>query len=106
MKVHVRHSRMITLQLSPGDIENVRFAYSPLIEVVSSFKLRQTPERHTGYETWVDETRRKFARIEFPYMLATILPHHYVADFITPTPTKTMLSFEDEIDRVRETPDE
>ena len=36
---------MITLQLSPGDIEKVRFAYSPLIEVVSSFKLLQTPER-------------------------------------------------------------
>ena len=96
---------MITLQLSPGDIERVRFAYSPLIEIVSSFKLLQTPERQASYETWIDETKRKFAHIEFPYMNATILPHRYIVDFLTPTPTKTILSFEDEIDRVRETTD-
>src|SRR5215217_1122588 len=97
---------MITLQLSPGDIERVRFAYSPLIEVVSSFKLLQTPERQANYEAWIEEIQRKFARIEFPYMSATILPRRYIVDFLTPTPTKTILSFEDEIDRVREVTDE
>jgi len=96
---------MITLQLSPGDIEKVRFAYSPLIEVVTSFKLLQTPDLHLNYQTWVDETLRTFDRINFPYMNATILPHRYIADFLTPTPTKTILNFEDEIDRVRQTPD-
>ena len=97
---------MITLQLSPGDIEKVRFSYSPLIEVVNSFKLLQTPERQSGYQVWIDETSRKFDRIEFPFMTATILPHGYIVDFLTPTPTKTILSFEDEIARVRETPDD
>ncbi|MEO8396710.1 MAG: hypothetical protein ABI700_27200, partial [Chloroflexota bacterium] len=96
---------MITLQLSPGDIERVRFAYSPLIEVASSFKLLQSPDLQANYRVWVDETQRMFDRIDFPYMNATILPHRYIVDFLTPTPTKTILSFEDEIDRVRETPD-
>lgn len=96
---------MITLQLSPGDIERVRFAYSPLIEVVSSFKLLQTPERQLNYEAWIAETRRKFDRIDFPFMTATILPNRYIVDFLTPTPTRTILSFEDEIDRVREVTD-
>jgi DNA-binding transcriptional ArsR family regulator len=96
---------MITLQLSPGDIEKVRFSFSPLIEVVSSYKLLQTPDRQSGYQAWVDEIRHKFERIEFPFMTATILPHRYIVDFLTPTPLKTILSFEDEIDRVRETPD-
>ena len=49
---------------------------------------------------------RTFDRIDFPYMSAVILPHHYIVDFLTPTPTKTILNFEDEIDRVRETPDD
>ncbi len=97
---------MITLQLSPADVERVRFAYSPLIEVVSSFKLLQTPENHGNYQGWVAETQRKFARIDFPYMNATILPHRYIVDFLTPTPTQPILNFEDEIDRIRATPDD
>lgn len=97
---------MITLQLSPGDIEKVRFSYSPLIEVASSFKLLHTPERQANYQLWVEETERQFQRIDFPFMSATILPHRYIVDFLTPTPTKAIQSFEDEIDRIRETPDE
>jgi DNA-binding transcriptional ArsR family regulator len=94
---------MITLNLSPGDIEKVRFSYSPLIEVSSSFKLLQTPEWHGSYAPWVDEMHRLFDRIEFPYMSATILPHSYIVDFLTPTPTSVM-AFEEEIARLRETP--
>ena len=96
---------MITLRLSPGDIEKVRFAYSPLIELTASFKLLQNPDRHAPYQTWVDEAMRVLDHIEFPYMTAVILQHGYIVDFLTPTPPKTILSFEDEIDRVRETSD-
>jgi DNA-binding transcriptional ArsR family regulator len=96
---------MITLHLSPADIEKVRFAYSPLIEVSSSYKLLQNPEHQGSYLQWVAETQRMFERIEFPFMNAAILSQRYIADFLTPTPAKTILSFEDEIDRVRETPD-
>ena len=97
---------MITLRLSPSDIEKVRFAYSPLIELTSSFKVLLNPQRHALYQAWVDEAIRTFDRIDFPYMRAVILQHHYIVDFLTPTPTKTILNFEDEIDRVRATPDE
>ncbi len=97
---------MITLRLSPGDIEKVRFAYSPLIELTSSFKLLLNPQRHALYQAWVDEAIRTFDRIDFPYMRAVILQHGYIVDFLTPTPIKTILNFEDEIDRVRETPNE
>lgn len=96
---------MITLSLSSADMERVRFAYSPLIEVSSSFKLLQSPKYQAGYADWIAETLRTFERIDFPYMSAAILPNRYIADFLTPTPTKTVLSFEDEIDRLRQTPD-
>ena len=49
---------MITLRLSPGDIEKVRFAYSPLIELTSSFKVLLNPQRHAPYQAWVDEAAR------------------------------------------------
>ena len=97
---------MITLQLSPADVEKVRFSFSPLIEVSASYKVLLRPDRHTVYQSWVDETNLLFDRIEFPYMTAVILEHGYIVDFITPTPPKTILNFEDEIDRVRETPDD
>lgn len=97
---------MITLKLTPADVEQVRFAFSPLIELVTSYKLLRTPERQPGYESWIAATRRAFDRIDFPYMNATILAHHYIVDFLTPTPPKTIVRFEDEIDRLRETSDE
>jgi DNA-binding transcriptional ArsR family regulator len=97
---------MITLQLTPADVEKVRFAFSPLIELSASYKVLLRPDHQVDYQSWVEDTQRMFDRIEFPYMSAVILDHGYIADFLTPTPTKTILNFEDEIDRVRETPDE
>ena len=97
---------MITLQLTPADVEKVRFAYSPLIEVSGSFKALQRPDMNIAYQAWIDETASKFEQIDFPYMSAMILAHCYIADFLTPTPPKTSLSIEDEIARMRETPDD
>lgn len=97
---------MIQLHLSPADVENIRFAYSPLIELASSFLVLQDSEPVPAYRAWVDETRRRFASIDFPYMRATIVPRTYIVDFLSPTPAKTITSFEDEIERVRATPDD
>src|SRR5215217_5278110 len=97
---------MIQLHLSPADVENIRFAYSPLIELSASFLVFQDPEPIPAYQAWVDETRRLFRDVDFPYMSATIIPHSYIVDFLSPTPTKTIISFEDEIERVREVSDD
>ncbi len=97
---------MIKLHLTPADVENVRFAYSPLIELSESFDLLQHAAPIPAFQAWVSETQRRFEGIDFPYLSATIASENYIADFLSPTPLKTVTSFEDEIERLRETPDD
>jgi DNA-binding transcriptional ArsR family regulator len=97
---------MIKLHLTPADVENIRFAFSPLIELSASFQVLQDSHPLPFHQAWVDETRRQFEGIDFPYMRAAILPHSYIVDFLSPTPAKSTVSFGDEIERLRQTPDE
>ena len=96
---------MITLHLSPADVEKVRFAYSPMIEISASFRLLNYAPTLPTYRAWVEETQRRLEGHQLPFMAATILPKQYIVDFMTPTPTKPTSSFADEIERLRATPD-
>src|SRR5262245_28685608 len=96
---------MISIQLQSGDLENIRFAFSPLLEASMSFHLLLRPDRHTLILPWVEEAQRALNGLEFPYMTAA-LEGHYMADFATPTPTTTQTSFEDEVAHMWDTPDD
>jgi DNA-binding HxlR family transcriptional regulator len=95
---------MITIQLDTTDLESFRFAYSPMIELVSSFKLLNNPDRYGIFGAWVDKALRALNGIDLPYMQAVILNHHYIADFVTQTPTKPRMTLEEEFALVRSTP--
>jgi DNA-binding transcriptional ArsR family regulator len=97
---------MITIGLLPGDLENIRFAYSPLIELTSSYCVLLRQHKQASYHPWLEEVRQALHGFEFPYIDAAIPPRYYIADFITPTPTNTHSTFEDELARVCETPPE
>jgi DNA-binding HxlR family transcriptional regulator len=97
---------MITIELQPGDIENIRFAYSPLIELTSSFCVIQRQQKQAPYRAWMEEIRHSLAGFEFPYIEAVVPPRHYTADFVTPTPMSTQSTLEDELARVYDTPPE
>jgi DNA-binding transcriptional ArsR family regulator len=94
---------MISLEVQPQDLANVRFAYSPLVELAASYK-----ELRSGYlgplQAWGDEARRSLADTALPHMDAMILAHSYMADFLTPTPTTNETDIEREFDRMRRTP--
>jgi DNA-binding HxlR family transcriptional regulator len=96
---------MISIYLSPGDLDAMRFAFSPLPELMMSYEvLYHKPEQQSLYRGWVDEASRALYGFEFAYMDAAIAPR-YIVDFLTPTPTSTMLTIEDEIARLRAVPD-
>lgn len=97
---------MISIQLDTTDLESFRFAYSPMIELVSSFKFLTKPGSRGMFNPWVEETLRALDGIELPYMRAVILSRYYIADFVTPTPTKPQMTLSDEIAQVRNTPAE
>ena len=95
---------MITIELQPGDLENIRFAYSPLIELTSSYCVMLREHKQTAFRAWIEEIRQALQGCEFPYIDAVIPPHQYIADFVTPTPTNTQSTLEDELARIASTP--
>lgn len=78
---------MITISLTPQDLERIRFAYSPLDELTMSYHMLRHVEVKPPLETWREDTTAALQGAEMPYMSALILEHSYMADFLTPTPT-------------------
>ncbi len=83
---------------------NVRFAFSPLLETTLSYFRLQYTEHSAIYAPWIDETQRALHGVELAFMDALILPRHYMADFLTPTPTTPRMDFEAELQAVLQTP--
>lgn len=102
----------IKIHVTPEDLLETRFAYSPLVELTSSFQVLVTPAYHPLYRRWVDEALRALHDVELPFMEALILPHrpnpkgNYIPDFLTPTPTIVQLSLEPELEQLMNLPDE
>jgi hypothetical protein len=95
---------MIYIHFQPEDLIGLRFAYSPLVEAIMSYKTLLRPERHSLHRRWVEQAQSALADVTFPYMDAAILPERYMADFLTPPPLVTQRNIEDELARLRATP--
>jgi DNA-binding HxlR family transcriptional regulator len=95
---------MITIQLDTIDLESFRFSYSPMIELVSSFKALNNPEHYGLFGAWLDEAQQALNGIEFPYLQAVALQKYYIADFVTQTPIKPRMTLDEEFALVRNTP--
>jgi DNA-binding MarR family transcriptional regulator len=94
---------MISLEVQQQDLANLRFAFSPLVELSMSYKQYRNGELGI-FGQWVDEVNRALHGVELPYMDAVILPRHYVADFITPTPNSNEFDIEQAFAQMRFTP--
>ncbi len=95
---------MLTFHLQPGALTALRFGYSPLLELAMSYRLLLRPDLHASYRGWLDEAQAATHDLMLPYLDAVILPSHYLADFVTPTPATAITDLETEFDRMRETP--
>ncbi|MCC6614922.1 MAG: winged helix-turn-helix transcriptional regulator [Anaerolineae bacterium] len=96
----------ITIQIQPADLEQLRFAVSPLVELMFSYALLHKPT-HPNYrlhQRWVENANQNIAGLEFPYLSSLVPMKHYTADFVTPTPTKEHMDIETELQRVLATP--
>jgi DNA-binding transcriptional ArsR family regulator len=74
---------VILLRLSPGDLERLRFAYSPLAEVAESLYVLhsgQIPALHRG---WFDHIRTRLRRVDTRVLRAIVpAPRPHVASFL------------------------
>lgn len=95
----------VKIRVSPEDLMNIRFAYSPLVELVTSFCVLHHPKTPIPNLHWIEDARRATDGIEFPYLMDLVgVKKSYIPDFLTPTPEGTRLDLEDEIQALLDTP--
>jgi DNA-binding transcriptional ArsR family regulator len=74
---------MIRLRLSPGDLERLRFAYSPLAEVAESLYVLQSGQVPLLHRGWFDRTRTRLRGVDMQVLRAIVpAPRPHVASFL------------------------
>ncbi|MFI7640249.1 DUF5937 family protein [Nonomuraea sp. NPDC049400] len=92
--------------MKPEDVARIRFAFSPMWELVASLRTLQKPARHSIHLPWLKAVRPRLAGLDLAELFALVPLTGYIADFITPPPDTPMPEFAAELDRVRRTPPE
>lgn len=109
---------MLRFNLQNESLANLRFAYSPLLELTISYRVLRGDWLRATYWRWIEEARNAIHDSPLPYMDALIstghivegfkkgVPKGYIPDFLTPTPTQPMTNIEDEFERLLNLPDD
>ncbi|GAA3283156.1 helix-turn-helix transcriptional regulator [Dactylosporangium vinaceum] len=97
---------MIELFFAPGDLARVRFARSPMQELVNSLRVGGRADRARMHQPWVRSVRGAVGALELELLPALLRDSRYVPDFLTPPPDPAGVTFESELARVRATPGE
>ncbi|WP_188192973.1 DUF5937 family protein [Nonomuraea sp. SYSU D8015] len=93
----------VTWVLRPEDVARIRFAFSPMWELVASLRTLQQPARQSIHLPWLKAVRPRLAGLDLAELFALVPPAGYLADFITPPPDTPMPDFAAELGRVRRT---
>ena len=97
---------MVRIRASAEDLMQTRFAFSPLWEVVASFRALVDPSRHAIHLPWMVQAREELRGLELGPLRALVRPEGYIPDFLTPPPTTPFPHFSAEIEALRRTPPE
>lgn len=96
----------VTWTLKPEDVARIRFAFSPLWELVASLRTLQDPARQSVHLPWIKAVRPRLPALDLAELLALVPAEGYLADFLTPPPDTPLPDFVAELERVRRTPPE
>ncbi|GII90111.1 ArsR/SmtB family transcription factor [Sinosporangium siamense] len=86
------------------DVARIRFAFSPLWEVVFSLRALRDPARHSVHLPFVRAVRPRIAALGLSDVFDLIPAEGYVPDFITPPPASPVPDFEADLDLIRRAP--
>jgi DNA-binding transcriptional ArsR family regulator len=94
------------LAFSADDLAMTRFAISPMLEVVTSFRLATGGTVHPVHQPWIDQVRPRLvaAGLHAGWLADLIPTTGYLADFLTPLPSELSPSLTTELNAVRATP--
>ncbi|MCC5578893.1 winged helix-turn-helix transcriptional regulator [Microtetraspora sp. AC03309] len=93
----------IEWRFGPGDVARLRFAFSPLWEVVSSLRVLRDPAGHSLHLPWLRVVRPRLAGLDLTELFALVPMRGYLPDFLTPPPDTPLPDFAVELETVRRT---
>lgn len=96
---------LIEWRFTPDDVARIRFAFSPLLELVLSLIVLRAPARHSLHLPWVRSVRPLLADLDLAELFALIPVRGISADFLTPPPSSPQPDLTAELDLVRHTPE-
>ncbi|MFF0523823.1 DUF5937 family protein [Actinomadura nitritigenes] len=97
---------MIEFVFAPDDAARVRFAFSPLLELVRSVRVLADPSGHALHLPWVHGVRPRLRGLDMAPLMAAVPAWGYIPDFLTPPPGTPLPDLDAELEIVRSTPPE
>ncbi|REE99473.1 ArsR/SmtB family transcription factor [Thermomonospora umbrina] len=94
---------MIEYVFTPDDVARVRFAFSPLGELVASLRVLADPSRHALHLPWVRAVTPRLQGLGLGPLRALVGPVGYIPDFLTPPPRTPLPDLDAELAEVRAT---
>ncbi|WP_067806958.1 ArsR/SmtB family transcription factor [Actinomadura formosensis] len=95
---------MIEFVFAPDDVARVRFAFSPLWEMVLSLRVLGDPSGHALHLPWVHAVRPRLRGLDLEPLLEVVPPTGYAPDFLTPPPESPLPDLAAELETVLATP--
>ncbi|MBE1535105.1 ArsR/SmtB family transcription factor [Actinomadura algeriensis] len=97
---------MVELVFAPDDVARVRFAFSPLWEMVRSLRVLADPSGHALHLPWVHAVRPRLRGLDLAPLRRMVPAWGYIPDFLTPPPDTPLPDLGAELEIVRATPPE
>jgi DNA-binding transcriptional ArsR family regulator len=98
---------VLTLAFTARDLTHVRFAFSPLWEVVASVRVLKAPTDHPLHGPWVSQARERLTESQLDWgMLSDLVPvpTRAIAGFVSPPPSTPLPDLELELLSLQATP--
>jgi DNA-binding transcriptional ArsR family regulator len=97
---------MITARFDTEALTRVRFAISPMLELIRSVTTLQDPAGRALHLPWAEQARRCTGGLDLSVLLALQTSDTYNPDFVNPPPSSPLVEFEDELAVMVATPPE
>jgi hypothetical protein len=95
---------MIEIVLAHSDLARVRFAHSPVNELVASLRVLQDPSRQPMYGRWLSAARRRLDGLRLELLAALAPTGRYLPAFLLPPPTQPWGVLAEELEQVAASP--
>jgi DNA-binding transcriptional ArsR family regulator len=95
---------MIEIVLAHSDLARVRFAHSPINELVASLRVLQDPARQPMYGRWLAATRQRLDGLRLDLLFALAPTGRSLPAFLFPPATQPWGVLADELERVAASP--